>query len=129
MFKATGDAICADKNLKRPAGVDYPGLDIKDVKKICSYRKRSTNQYVKTYPNIREIIIIREKESPQLILSLVSTNTHVLTNIGDRRENRHGSRLYICFVLLTQLLLQNTLNTNIQSWMNSERSYLISHEY
>ena len=115
LLKATYDVIIADKNLKIPAGVDYPGIEIKDVKNSCSLIKRSTNQYVQTSPNIWELRVRREQESDQILLSLVSTNTHVLPNIGNMGEIRHDGRVYTCFVLPTQLILKHTLDTNIQS--------------
>ena len=36
-LKETDDAISADNNMKRPTGVDLPGLDINDVKNRFSF--------------------------------------------------------------------------------------------
>ena len=80
--------------------------------------RREQNSSQPLIGNTGEIIwywkMRREQESPQ-------------PPIGDRRESRHGGRVYMCFLIFTQLILQHILHTNTKSWLNSELSYLISH--
>ena len=47
-LKAIDYDIYAANNLKIPAGIDYLGIDIKDVKNSCYFSDCSANKYVQT---------------------------------------------------------------------------------